>query len=259
MPAPAQTALAEYRLFEALGDPCGVLLVDPASGRAGFRFRHDWDQVDSEEAETLRAIADDLPAKLDELGCPAFLTWIDETLSNSFRVLPPRTTLAGAFDRTLQALYRRHVRSSVQKYVTHLPLLSLPACAGGLGPDMETRVDAWIEAEVPGRKHLANDLFLVNIQGRSMEPDIPDGSLCVFRRYYGGSRKGKIVLVKRTGTLEEGGEVTVKRYDSVWEAGEQKKIGMHPDNPEYAEWDLKSGERWETLGEFVCVLEDPEP
>jgi SOS-response transcriptional repressor LexA len=259
MPAPAQTALAEYRLFEALGEPCGVLLVDPATGRAGFRFRQDWDQVDAEEAETLRAIAGDLPAKLDEMGGPAFLAWIDETLSNAFRVLPPRATLAGTFERTLQAIYRRHVKSSVRQYVTHLPLLSLPACAGGLGPDMEARVDAWIEAEVPGRKRLDKDLFLVRIEGHSMEPEIPDGSLCVFRRYYAGSRKGKIVLVKRTGAIEEGGEVTVKRYDSVWEAGEQKQIAMHPDNPEYAAWDLKPGERWQTLGEFVCVLEDPEP
>lgn len=258
MPAPAQTALAEYRLFEALGEPCGVLLVDPASGRAGFRFRQDWDEIDREEGETLRAIADDLPDKLDEMGCPAFLAWIDETLSNSFRVLPPRTTLAGEFDRTLQSLFRRNVSSTVRPYVTHLPLYSLPACAGGLGPDREAHVEAWIEAEIPGRKKLNSDLFLVRIQGRSMEPDIPDGALCVFRRYYAGSRKGKIVLVERAATLDEGGEVTVKRYDSEWEKGEHSKISMHPDNPDYAEWDLKPGERWQTLGEFVCVLEDPE-
>jgi SOS-response transcriptional repressor LexA len=256
MGAHVQAGVAEYRLFEAMGETCGVLLWDPGTDQTGFRFREDWEAIDPEETETLRAIAADLPGKLAEMGREPFLAWIDDTLSNSFRVLPPQTTMAGAFDRTLQALFRRHVRPTVRKYGTHLPLLSLRACAGGLGPDMAARVDDWIPAEVPGRKALSDDLFVVRIEGQSMEPDIPDGSLCVFRKYYGGSRKGKIVLVQRYATFEDGGEVTVKRYDSTWEAGEQSRIRMQPDNPAYAKWDLKPGERWETLGEFMCVLED---
>jgi SOS-response transcriptional repressor LexA len=259
MPPTISTAIAEYRVFEAMGEPCGVLLVDPSSERVAFRFRRDWEEVDRDEAETLRAIAEDLPSKLNEMGREAFLAWVDETLSNTFRVLPPQTTLLASFDRTLQSLYRRHVRTTVQKFVTHLPLLSLPACAGGLGPDMLMGADDWIEAHVPGRKRLSDDLFLVRIQGRSMEPDIPDGSLCVFRKYYGGSRKDKIVLVKRTGSFEEGGEVTIKRYDSVWDQDGQNQIRMNPENSEYSPWDLKPAERWETLGEFVCVLEDSVP
>jgi len=255
MPPAVQTGAGEYRLFYALGEPCGVLLIDPAEGRAAFRFRHDWESIDPEEADVLRAVADDLPAKLDEMGREKFLAWVDETFSNAFTVSPPQTALMGAFDRTLQALYRRLVPTKVQRFVTHLPLYSLPACAGGFGPDQESEAEAWIEAEVPGRRGLSKDLFLLRIRGRSMEPDIPDGSLCVFRTYYGGSRKGKIVLVQRIGTSEGGGEVTIKRYDSRWDAGEQKQIRMHPDNPEYSDWDLRAGERYRTLGEFVSVLE----
>ena len=255
MPQAVQTGAGEYRLFHALGEPCGVLLIDPASGQAAFRFRRDWETIDQEEAEVLRAVAEDLPAKLDEMGREKFLAWVDNTFSNAFTVSPPQTALLGSFERTLQALYRRLVTTKVQPFVTHLPLYSLPACAGGFGPDMESEAEEWIETEIPGRRGLSKDLFLLRIQGRSMEPDIPDGSLCVFRKYYGGSRKGKIVLVQRVAASEGGGEVTIKRYDSSWDEGEQSQIRMRPDNPEYSNWDLRPGERYITLGEFVSVLE----
>ena len=43
--------------------------------------------------------AEDLPEKQREMGTIAFLHWLDETLSNSFRVVPPCATLCGELDR----------------------------------------------------------------------------------------------------------------------------------------------------------------
>ena len=39
-------------------------------------------------------------------------------------------------------------------------------------------------------------MFVARIAGRSMEPRIPDGSLCVFRAGVTGSREGRLVLVE---------------------------------------------------------------
>ncbi len=42
-------------------------------------------------------------------------------------------------------------------------------------------------------------MFVARIAGQSMEPKIPDGSLCVFRHGVTGSRQGRLVLVERLG------------------------------------------------------------
>ena len=138
---------------------------------------------------------------------------------------------------------------------------SLDIAAGGLGQDRARTAEEWIEARVPGRRGLSQDLFLVRIHGRSMEPDIPDGSLCVFRAYYGGSRKGGIFIVQRMATMEEGGEYTIKRYSSeksvTTDGWRHKRITMTPENSEFKDWDLAEDDRYVTIAEFVCVLEDP--
>ncbi len=262
MASAQSTALAELRVFEALGETCGVFLWNPSSNETAMRFRQDWDDFAGEEAPILAAIAEDLPTKLAEMGPESFLRWVDETLSNTFRVQEPRTTLVGHIDRTTQALYRKFVQSRVKRFETHLPLLSIRAAAGGFGRDMAAHAEGWVEVQVPGRRNLSDDLFLVRIEGRSMEPDIPDGSLCVFRSYYGGSRKGGIYLVQRIATMDEGGEVTIKRYESKKRQSESgwahEAIEMRPENPEYDRWSLSEDERYITIAQFVSVIEDPE-
>ena len=41
-----------------------------------------------------------------------------------------------------------------------------------------------------------NDYFACKIVGESMNRTIPNGSICLFKSYTGGSRNGKIVLVE---------------------------------------------------------------
>jgi len=264
---PLTTRTAEYRVFEALGENCGVVLTDPGRGECAFRCRRDWTEFAGEEAGALQAIAEDLPEKQRELGTAGFLRWLDETLSNTIRVASPCSTLCGDLERTANTLYRRMVRSSVRRYETHLPLIPIDLAAGGLGEDRTAgasraaAAEEWIEAEVPGRRSLTEDFFIVRIHGRSMEPQIPDGSLCVFRSYYGGSRRNGIYIVQRIATADEGGEYTIKRYQSEKKADgdtwSHQQIRMKPGNPDFDEWDLREEDRLVTIAEFVSVLEDP--
>jgi SOS-response transcriptional repressor LexA len=91
-----------------------------------------------------------------------------------------------------------------------------------------------------------------------MEPRIPDGSLCLFRRIPAGSRQGKLVLVRHRAASETGGEFTVKRYRSektVTEEGgwRHTRIVLEPLNPEYPVLELGPDE-FQVIAEFVRVI-----
>lgn len=91
-----------------------------------------------------------------------------------------------------------------------------------------------------------------------MEPLIPDGSLCLFRKHGGGSRDGQKLLIEKFGTFDATSQFTVKLYrsekirheDGTWEHG---RIRMIPLNPEFEEWNLTPDE-FKVIGEFVAVL-----
>lgn len=252
----------EYRVFEALGESCGLVVTDPESGECAFRFRQDFQDYAGEEADVLRRISVELPERHAEMGTAAFLKWIDETLSNSFRVGSPRTAMAIDLERTAQALYRHHVKTQVRRFETHLPYYSsIDLAAGSLGQDRTTQEADWIDASVHGRKALHEDMFAVRVHGRSMEPEIPDGSICVFRFYYGGPRSGGIYIVQRMASLSDGGEFTLKRYDSGWTETEEgrrhDRITMQPKNPDFDQWEIKPSEQYVTVAQFLAILEDP--
>jgi SOS-response transcriptional repressor LexA len=248
---------AEYRVFEALGENCGVLVADPETNEIAFRFRRDWASYAGEEAEVLEAIAADLPGKASAMGVQAFLAWIDSDLSNTFRCSTPRKAMAIDLERTAQTLYSREVHSSANPYQTHLPVMCF-AAAGPMLDNPESGREEWVDVD---GVRLSKDHFLVRICGHSMEPDIPDGSLCLFRKYYAGSRTGKIMLVHEM--TDEGGmgRFAIKRYESqkrqTREGWEHERLRMHSDNPEYAEYELSEERRYETIGEFVRVVADP--
>jgi phage repressor protein C with HTH and peptisase S24 domain len=115
--------------------------------------------------------------------------------------------------------------------------------------------------EAPEDLRLSEDQFVAHVVGDSMEPLIPAGSLCVFRKPRAGSRNGKIVLVQLEGSSVEGGEVTVKRYRSEKQVTEEgfrhEQIIMEPLNqPKHKPWKLSPREqdRLRVIGEFLRVL-----
>lgn len=121
------------------------------------------------------------------------------------------------------------------QFTTYLPVYSIKAAAGYFGSGHDVELDGWME--VAGR--LDDTMFVTQVVGSSMEPRIPDGSFCVFRRIGAGSRQGKVVLAqhREIDDPETGGSFTVKIYDSskVLDEGEVRgSVTLQPLNPDYA-------------------------
>lgn len=239
----------------------GVLLEDPATDRVHIRLRRDWERIDPDEAEVLAFLEDDLVVRAAEDGAAKFFARLEDTLSNTIQVSDRHATVVEDFPRALARLYREHVRSEAQPFVTHLPRYALAAAAGPFleNPVIEEASDDQVWEEAPVGLRLTREMFVAEIVGHSMEPLIPDGSLCVFRRGVTGSRQGRLVLVEALG--EAGGDrYTVKRYRSEKrqnDAGEwsHERVILEPLNPAFEAWDLDPQEdRYRILAEFVQVL-----
>jgi SOS-response transcriptional repressor LexA len=235
----------------------GVLLEDPAHDRLYLRLRRDWDMIAPAEATVLSEVEPDLAAKAQELGATRVLDQLQDTLSNALTISAPREVMVEDFGRALPRLYREFVHATVRPFVTHIPRYSLAVAAGKFLENQEVAEEGWEESP-PGLKP-APEMFVAHVAGRSMEPRIPDGSLCVFRAGVTGSRQGRLVLVEYLG----GGandRHTVKRYhsrkrqrpDGSWE---HEIIRLEPLNPEFEAWELNPEEdRFRIVAEFVQVL-----
>ena len=263
--APAETKQARYSLLmiELPGRdpaPLAVLLEDPRESRLYLRFRRDLGTLAEGDAqlEILRLLPADLETKARDLGVNAFFGWLEDTLSGVLRVTDRMPALVDTFERTLDRLYRRHVQATVLKFQTHLPLYTLSAAAGRFLDNGEVEPEGWEEA--PENLRLSEDLFVAHIAGRSMEPLIPDQSLCVFRAgVVTGSRQGRLVLVQNLGP--EGDAYAIKRYasekaqaeDGTWRHTRVTLESLNPDGPT---WNLDPDEsKYRIMAEFVRVLD----
>jgi SOS-response transcriptional repressor LexA len=263
---------AEYVLLEMAlpGRPranAGVFLLDPSTDSLYLKLREDWEAVaDPEDAEVLSHLQEDLARHSKEAGGEQFLRDLEDTLSNTLRITERELIAVGDFPKALARLYQKHVERvepapvSVLRFQTHLPLYSLRAAAGRFGEDIEVEAEDWVKA--PQGLRLSKDMFVARVTGRSMEPLIPEGSLCVFRHNVAGSRQGKLVLVQHLAASESGGEFTIKRYTSRKAVNEEgwrhERIRLEPLNPEFEAWDLDASELedgpYRVRGEFLRVL-----
>jgi phage repressor protein C with HTH and peptisase S24 domain len=238
--------------------PAGVLLLDPSQDRLYLRLRRDWEEIAPEEAEVLSLIESDLTGKAVELGAASLLAYLEGTLSNVLRIGERHSVTVADFERSLDRLYREHVHSTVREFVTHLPRYSLAVAAGKFLENEAVTGEGWNETP-PGLK-LTRDMFTARIVGRSMEPVIPDDSLCVFRAGVTGSRQGRLVLVEALGRGSND-RYTVKRYRSEkTQTGEEwshARIRLEPLNPEFEAWDLdpQDQENLRIIAEFIAVLD----
>jgi phage repressor protein C with HTH and peptisase S24 domain len=233
----------------------GVLLQDPPADSLRLRFRRDLELlVEEAELDFFVALADDLARKAEELGSEKLLAYLEDTLSGTLRITDRESVLVEDFDRALDRLYRKHVESKVLQFRTHLPRYSLRAAAGRFLDNEEIEEQGWVEAP-QSMPHLSPDMFVAEIAGKSMEPLIPDGSLCVFRAGVTGSRSGRLVLAED----REANAYAVKRYQSEKSKGEQwqhQRIRLESLNPGYPSWDLEPDEeKYRIVAEFVRVLD----
>jgi phage repressor protein C with HTH and peptisase S24 domain len=239
----------------------GVLLEDPANNHLYLRLRRDWDVVAPTEAVVLSELESDLAAKAQDLGAAQVLDQLQDTLSNALTISSPREVMVEDFGRALLRLYRELVQATVRPFVTHLPRYSLAVAAGKFLENHEVTQQEGEEGweEVPLGLRPTPAMFVARIVGRSMEPRIPDGSLCVFRAGVTGSREGRLVLVEYDGggandrhTVKRYHSVKSQRPDGTWVHG---TIRLEPLNPEFESLDLDPEEdRFRIVAEFVQVL-----
>jgi SOS-response transcriptional repressor LexA len=235
----------------------GVLLQDPERDELHFRLRRDLDTLaDEEDLEVLSALGDDLSRKAGEMGAESLLRYCEETLSGTIRVTNRETVMVEDFGRAIDRLYRQHVRSNVLEFRTHLPRYSLRVAAGKFLENEEISAQGWVET--PEGLRLTPEMFVAQIEGHSMEPLIPNGSLCVFRAGVAGSRQGRLVLVENLETTGTN-RYAVKRYRSEKLKDEEgwihARIRLESLNPEYPSWDLDpEEEKYRIIAEFVSVL-----
>jgi SOS-response transcriptional repressor LexA len=254
----ARLFLLTVELAGAESMPAGVMLQDAGTNALHLRLRRDWELIASDEdAEVLSALAADLESKAAGMGAARLLGSLEDSLSNALRISEPREIVVEDFPRALARHYRQSVEARPLPFVTHLPRYSVAVAAGKFLENREVEAEGWEEAP-PGLR-LTPEMFVAQIAGRSMEPRIPDGSLCVFRANVTGSRQGRLVLVESQG----GGandRYTVKRYTSVKRqdpggSWEHERIRLEPLNPEFDAWDLDPEEdRFHVIAEFVQVL-----
>lgn len=258
-------ALLQLALPGAKPLNAGVFLLDPASGELYTRIRGQWQDVaDADDRELLELLDLDIRLKAKEIGGAEFLRSLEDTLSNTLRITPREQVAVTGFAETLARLYSEHVESpapaqNVREFVTHLPMYSLQAAAGRFGEDRAVEPEGWVKA--PERLRLNDTMFVARVVGRSMEPRIADGSLCIFRAGVVGSRQGKLVLVERIGAADTSARYTVKKYTSTkapagkGEEGSWRhtKVRLEPLNPEFEGFDLEEG-KCRVIAEFVQVL-----
>lgn len=258
-PKPGEYSLLLSALPGSGVETIGVLLLDPATDTLHVRLRRDWEAVAADEdAEVLAELEDDLVSQAHERGGAAVLEFLENVAAQAVRVTNREAVTVRDFDKKLSELYRQHVNSHVLRFRTHLPRYSLAVAAGPFLTNPEdVQAEEWIEA--PPDLALDEGMFIARIRGKSMEPKIPDGSLCVFQRKVVGSRNGRLVLVRNSELADEN-QYTVKRYRSektVTDEGfMQTRIRLESLNPAYPSWDLDPNEeKYQVIAEFVRVLE----
>ena len=155
------------------------------------------------------------------------------------------------------------VQKSDTKVVTMVPLFDFYAAAGSFS-EMQSNKD-YRMIEVDGLKGNKDDYFACKVIGESMNRVIPNGALCLFKKYMGGSRNDKIVLVELMDIQDPdfNSAFTVKTYSSSKIMGEEGRmvneiIRLIPNSydPGYSDIVLngEDGSTSRVVGEFVRVL-----
>lgn len=109
--------------------------------------------------------------------------------------------------RTLHALESNSAENSV-------PYFDIQVAAGDFSP--KHLLNATKRIALPETIKAREGYFVCKVTGESMNKEIPNGSLCLFKIYEGGTRNGATVIVQCTeiGDPDFGAGYTVKKYKS---------------------------------------------
>lgn len=143
-----------------------------------------------------------------------------------------------------------------------IPFYDLYAAAGSFSELQASNSISQIEVDEKYAK--SNDYFALKVVGDSMNRRIPNGSICIFKKYTGGSRNGKIVLVESRDIQDPDFEAafTVKTYSSQKSIKEETwghdEIVLKPNSFDKKYKDIilnkEQAEGMTIIGEFVTVV-----
>ncbi|ODM52184.1 DNA/RNA helicase domain-containing protein [Elizabethkingia meningoseptica] len=144
-----------------------------------------------------------------------------------------------------------------------IPFYDLNIAAGSFSELQELENIKYIELDGINNN---GDYFACTVTGESMNKIIPNGSICLFKKYSGGSRNGLITLVegRNITDLEFGNSYTIKEYSSKKVTDEEgwhhEEIILLPksNDPGFEPIILRDEETidFNVLGIFVKVLKN---
>jgi hypothetical protein len=261
-----KTHQAEYLILQAtVGGSkvknIGILLFDPETNKLHCRYRRDFKEFAGDEADVFQMLPQHIEEKTEKLGAAKCLEWMESKFSNAVLISRRKSILVSDFHQTLGELYGEHIQPEVLQFRTHLPQYSIQAAAGKYGKQMEAEPEGWVEviSDMP----LNEDMFVTHVTGHSMEPRIPDASLCAFQAKVEGSWDNRILLIEHYG--ESGGNrytvklVHVSANGDPHQEGEadwlHQPVTLESLNPEYPSWSVPSAGKIKALGEFLFVVD----
>jgi superfamily II DNA or RNA helicase/HKD family nuclease len=152
---------------------------------------------------------------------------------------------------------------SNQPLINPIPFYNFYAAAGSFS-EMQSNNDFTLIAG-PDNLVSNNEYFACKISGESMNRVIPNGSICLFKTYNGGSRNGKIVLVEYSDVQDPdfNSAFTIKTYSSekvaTADSWEHTSIVLRPNSIDstYKNIVIQEAEaqNMRVVGEFVRILE----
>jgi hypothetical protein len=147
--------------------------------------------------------------------------------------------------------------------INPIPLYNFYAAAGTFS-EIQSEKD-FVLIEGPQNSKSNANYFACKIVGESMNRVIPNGSICLFKLYTGGSRNGKIVLVENIDIQDHdfNSAFTIKTYSSekiVSEEGwEHTSIVLRPNSFEESSKNIIINEdnsaAMRVIGEFISIIQ----
>ncbi|MFD2744107.1 MULTISPECIES: DNA/RNA helicase domain-containing protein [Sphingobacterium] len=125
--------------------------------------------------------------------------------------------LRAYLSKYIQKFIKEHTSSTwkiqSEPGATTIPFYDLSVAAGSFSD--KQLVDHAQYIDLPNKNRIS-DSFACKVVGESMNKIIPNGSICLFRRYSGGSRNGLICLVECSEINDNdfGANYTIKEYSS---------------------------------------------
>jgi superfamily II DNA or RNA helicase/HKD family nuclease len=150
---------------------------------------------------------------------------------------------------------------NINKLINPIPFYDFYAAAGTFSEKQSEKDFTLIEGP---ENSINGDYFACKIVGESMNRVIPNGSICLFKPYTGGSRNGKIVLVENIDIQDQdfNSAFTIKTYSSekiiTDEGWEHTTIILRPNSYDTSYKNIiineENGTEMRVVGEFVSII-----